>query len=48
MFSDTFAGIAPTSALPFIAAQLVGAALGVLIVSATNRATQIMSTQVNT
>lgn len=28
MFSDTFAGIAPASALPFIAAQLVGAALG--------------------
>jgi glycerol uptake facilitator-like aquaporin len=27
-FSDTFAGIAPTSVLPFIAAQLVGAALG--------------------
>ncbi|MCX6495673.1 MAG: aquaporin [Actinobacteria bacterium] len=48
MFSDTFAGIAPTSALPFIAAQLVGAALGVLLVSATNRATRTMSTQVNT
>jgi glycerol uptake facilitator-like aquaporin len=28
MFSDTFAGIAPTSALPFIAAQLIGAAIG--------------------
>lgn len=28
MFSDTFAGIAPASALPFIGAQLVGAALG--------------------
>ncbi len=28
MFSDTFAGIAPTSALPFIAAQLVGALIG--------------------
>lgn len=28
MFSDTFAGIAPASVLPFIAAQLVGAALG--------------------
>jgi arsenate reductase len=28
MFSDTFAGIAPASALPFIAAQLVGAAVG--------------------
>jgi glycerol uptake facilitator-like aquaporin len=32
MFSDTFAGIAPASALPFIGAQLVGAALGVLAV----------------
>ena len=28
MFSDTFAGIAPASVLPFIAAQLLGAALG--------------------
>ncbi|MDQ7879770.1 MIP/aquaporin family protein [Microbacterium sp. QXD-8] len=28
MFTDTFAGIAPMSALPFIAAQLVGAAVG--------------------
>jgi glycerol uptake facilitator-like aquaporin len=32
MFSDTFAGIAPSSVLPFIAAQLVGAALGVFVV----------------
>lgn len=28
MFTDTFAGISPASALPFIAAQVVGAALG--------------------
>jgi glycerol uptake facilitator-like aquaporin len=28
IFSDTFAGIAPTSALPFIGAQLVGGAVG--------------------
>jgi glycerol uptake facilitator-like aquaporin len=28
MFSDTFAGIAPASVLPFIAAQTIGAALG--------------------
>jgi arsenate reductase len=28
MFTDTFAGIAPASALPFVGAQLVGAALG--------------------
>ena len=34
IFSDTFAGIAPLSAPPFIAAQLVGAALGVVIVKA--------------
>lgn len=34
MFSDTFAGVAPASALPFIAAQLVGAGLGWLLVRA--------------
>ncbi len=34
IFSDTFAGIAPGSVLPFIAAQLVGAALGMLAVKA--------------
>jgi len=28
MFSDTFAGIAPTSVLPYIAAQLIGAVVG--------------------
>ncbi|RKT36234.1 glycerol uptake facilitator-like aquaporin [Microbacterium sp. AG1240] len=28
MFTDTFAGIAPTSVLPFLAAQLLGAILG--------------------
>jgi len=32
MFSDTFAGIAPTSAPGFIAAQVVGGAIGVFIV----------------
>lgn len=32
IFSDTFAGIEPVSVLPFIAAQLVGAALGMLAV----------------
>jgi glycerol uptake facilitator-like aquaporin len=31
MFSDTFAGIAPASVLPFIAAQIIGAALGAII-----------------
>jgi glycerol uptake facilitator-like aquaporin len=34
MFSDTFAGIAPSSALPVVAAQLVGAVLGWLAVRA--------------
>ena len=33
-FSDTFAGIAPSSVLPFIAAQLVGAALGWALIRA--------------
>lgn len=32
VFSDTFAGIAPNSVLPFIGAQLVGATLGLLLV----------------
>lgn len=32
MFSDTFAGIAPSSALPFIVAELVGAAVGLIVV----------------
>ncbi|UXY25396.1 aquaporin [Streptomyces sp. HUAS TT20] len=33
-FTDTFAGIAPASVAPFIAAQLLGAALGLGIVAA--------------
>ncbi|MEU8510960.1 aquaporin [Kitasatospora sp. NPDC048722] len=32
-FTDTFAGIAPAAVLPFIAAQLVGAAVGVVLVA---------------
>jgi arsenate reductase len=32
MFSDSFAGIAPASAPGFIAAQLVGTALGITVV----------------
>jgi glycerol uptake facilitator-like aquaporin len=32
MFSDTFAGIAPASVLPFVLAQLVGAAIGTAVV----------------
>lgn len=31
IFSDTFAGIAPSSVLGFVAAQLLGAAIGVLL-----------------
>ena len=34
MFSDTFAGIAPTSAPGFIAAQIVGALVGLALVVA--------------
>jgi glycerol uptake facilitator-like aquaporin len=34
IFSDTFAGIAPVSVLPFIAAQLIGALLGFALVKA--------------
>lgn len=34
IFSNTFAGIEPGSVLPFIVAQLVGAALGMLVVRA--------------
>ncbi|MEN9970824.1 MAG: hypothetical protein RL146_125 [Actinomycetota bacterium] len=34
IFSNTFAGIEPGSVLPFIAAQLIGAALGLLAVKA--------------
>ncbi len=32
MFSDTFAGIAPSSAAPFVAAQIIGGALAVAII----------------
>jgi hypothetical protein len=31
MFSDTFAGIAPASVSPFIASQLAGMGLGLLM-----------------
>jgi glycerol uptake facilitator-like aquaporin len=33
-FTDTFAGIAPASIVPFIAAQLIGAAVGLVIAKA--------------
>ena len=39
-FSDTFAGIAPASVLPFIAAQLIGATLGMFAVRALVKATK--------
>ena len=31
-FSDSFAGIAPTSVMPFVVAQLIGSAVGVVLV----------------
>src|SRR6202044_2766595 len=34
MFSDTFAGIAPSSVLPFIAAQIIGGLLAVVLIKA--------------
>ena len=38
VFSDTFAGIAPSSVLPFIVAQLIGAVLGMFVVKAVTKA----------
>jgi glycerol uptake facilitator-like aquaporin len=38
IFSDSFAGIAPESVMPFIAAQLVGAVVGLIIVRAVTKA----------
>lgn len=40
MFTDTFAGISPASALPFIAAQCVGGAIGWLTVTVLFPATE--------
>ncbi|WP_084800477.1 aquaporin [Promicromonospora kroppenstedtii] len=37
MFTDTFAGISPGSVLPFVAAQVAGGVLGVLITAALYR-----------
>jgi glycerol uptake facilitator-like aquaporin len=34
MFSDTFAGIAPTSVPPFVAAEIIGGALAVAVIKA--------------
>lgn len=33
IFSDTFAGIAPTSVLPFLGAQVAGAAIGIALIT---------------
>jgi glycerol uptake facilitator-like aquaporin len=41
IFSDTFAGIAPASALPFIAAQLLGAAIGFVAAKALMRESRV-------
>jgi glycerol uptake facilitator-like aquaporin len=41
MFTDTFAGIAPTSVLPFIVAQAVGTSIGVLAILAITKATPV-------
>jgi glycerol uptake facilitator-like aquaporin len=38
VFSDTFAGISPASVLPYIAAQLVGALIGMAVVRGVARA----------
>ena len=38
LFTDTFAGIAPASVLPYVLAQLVGAAIGMAIVKGAARA----------
>lgn len=38
IFSDTFAGIAPASALPYMGTQLVGALIGLAVVKGVSRA----------
>ncbi|MEU0030979.1 aquaporin [Streptomyces sp. NPDC006335] len=46
-FTDTFAGIAPASVAPFLAAQFVGAGLGLVLVAVTfGRATPVTGTSV--
>jgi arsenate reductase len=37
VFSDTFAGIAPASVLPYISAQLMGALVGMAVVKGVTR-----------
>lgn len=46
IFSDTFAGIAPTSALVFIAAQLVGGAIGLVLVALLTRSPAVRDSEV--
>jgi glycerol uptake facilitator-like aquaporin len=43
IFTDTFAGIAPGSVFPYIAAQLVGAAIGAAVVTAVIRSDRTSS-----
>ena len=43
IFTDTFAGIAPASVAPYIAAQLVGAAIGAAVVTAVIRSDRTSS-----
>jgi glycerol uptake facilitator-like aquaporin len=43
IFSDSFAGIAPVSVLPFIAAQLVGAVIGVGLTLALFRSEKVLA-----
>jgi glycerol uptake facilitator-like aquaporin len=38
VFSDTFAGIAPTSVLPYVGAQFVGALIGLAVIKGVSRA----------
>lgn len=48
MFSDSFAGIAPTSVLPFLTAQIIGAAVGFAAVKALTPAGSIAAPQLTT
>lgn len=45
MFSDTFAGISPDSVLPYIAAQLAGATIGLFLVRVINSQTSLTNTK---
>jgi glycerol uptake facilitator-like aquaporin len=45
MFSDTFAGIAPSSVIGFIIAQVLGAAIGLALVRLLTPATTTQAMQ---